>query len=106
MIGENWVKLRGYIKSPELKTVGPYDSSLFKAKLAIPVNKEETEFQYLHVASFECADALSQVSRDKQISIHGHIEDNAFTSRCRHCGGYDKRFWYEIIIDAFEIMGE
>lgn len=105
MEGENLVRLKGYIKKPEFSIVGPYNSPFFKAVLAIPLNNE-TQYQHLRISSFDCAEALGSLEEGTSIYIIGHIEDKAFTVKCRHCGGYDKRNWFEVVVDNFKIEEE
>lgn len=103
MIGENLVYLRGYLKNIECSHVGDHNNLLYKAKLAIPT---QFGFQYLRVSSFDCAEALSNLKEDTAVFIVGHIEDKSFTVKCKHCGGYDKRAWFEVIIDNFNVVKE
>jgi hypothetical protein len=101
IIGENFVKLTGTIKYPELKTVGAGNYSLFKGKLAIPVQDKEGRFQYLKIAAWnDLAEALNEVG-DRYITIHGHIEERSYDGKCRHCGGPEKKYWTEVVVDNF-----
>jgi hypothetical protein len=103
MIGENLIYLRGYIKKPEYSIVGPYDSPMFKSLLAIPT---ASGYQNLRLSSFSCADGLGKLKQGTPVFIEGHIEDKSFTVRCRHCKGYEKRAWYEIVVDNFKVLEE
>jgi hypothetical protein len=100
MEGENYVKLVGKIIRPDFKTVGDYNSSLFKATLAIPV-PDSKAYQYIKVSSFKCADALGDLPANTFISAQGHIEERSYDGKCRHCGGFDKKYWTEVVIDNF-----
>ena len=103
MVGENLVYLRGYIKKPEYSIVGPYNSPMFKALLAIPTQEG---YQHLKISTFSCAEGLSKVTQGAPIFIEGHIEDKSFTVRCKHCKGYDKRAWFEVVVDNFKLLEE
>lgn len=99
--GENFVKLTGQIKYPELKVVGQYNSNLFKGKLAIPVQDQNGRFQYLKIAAWnDIAKALSEAG-ESYVTIHGHIEERSYDGKCRHCGGPDKKYWTEVVVDNF-----
>jgi len=105
MEGENFVRLRGYIRRPSHRVVGDYNSMLFKANLAIPDPTDSKGYQYIKVASFGCAEALSELPAGTFVEIHGHIEERDYPGKCRHCGGYDKKFWTEVQIDYFKVIG-
>ena len=100
MQGENFVRLKGKIIKPDLKFVGDYGSSLFKATLAIPVSDGDGN-QYVKISSFKHADALGELSRGSFVEIHGHIEENVYNGKCRHCGGDGKKYWTEVVVDNF-----
>lgn len=100
MQGENFVKLVGKITRPSLKTVGDNNVSLFKATLAIPA-QDSNGYQYMNISSFFCADALGELPTNTFISVQGHIEQRPYDGKCRHCGGYDRKFWTEVVVDNF-----
>jgi hypothetical protein len=105
MEGENFVKLIGKLTWPELKVVGEKSSRLFKAKLAIPIVNNPGKFQYLKIAGWNAmAEALNEVGKDKFIQMHGHIEERAYDGACKHCGGPDKKYWTEVIVDNFVVL--
>ena len=103
MVGENLIYLRGYIQKPDYSIVGPYNSPFFKGVLAVPT---EDGLQKLHISSFDCAEQLSLLKEGDPVFVEGHIEDKSFTVRCKHCGGYDKRSWFDIIVDNFKLLNE
>lgn len=100
MLGENFVSLTGKITYPSFKTVGNYNSSLFNAKLAIPTANGNN--QYIKISAWgSTAEALNEVSDSEFIKIHGHIEERSYDGKCRHCNGYDKKFWTNVVVDNF-----
>jgi hypothetical protein len=102
--GENFVSLIGKITWPDFKRVGANSSKLFKAKLAIPVANSD-KFQYLKIAGWNSiAEALNDVEKDKFIKVHGHIEERSYDGKCKHCGGFDKKYWTEVIVDNFMVL--
>lgn len=103
MDGENFVRLKGKIKNRNVTTVGAYNSTLFKATLAIPAVKSNGH-QYIKISSFRCAEGLAELPNGTFIEVHGHIEERDYSGKCRHCGGYDKKFWTEVQIDYFKII--
>lgn len=99
MEGENFVSLKGYIKQSTLKTVGDYNSMLFKGKFAIPIGGKE---QHIKIGAWESiAEALYAVPPKSFIHIHGHIEESSYAGKCRYCNGSEKKYWTEVIIDNF-----
>lgn len=99
--GENYVKLVGTIAYPSLKEVGDR-SFLFKGKVCIPIRGS---FQYVKIAAWgNLAEALNEVSSKETVSVLGHIEERSYSSACRHCGGPDKKFWTEVVVDNFVII--
>ena len=105
MIGENFVILTGKITYPNLKTVGMNNSSLLNAKIAVPT--DNGKHQYVKVAAWgSTAEAIAALSKDTFIKIHGHIEERSFDGKCRHCRGYSKVYWTNVVIDNFIIVEE
>ncbi len=98
MEGENFVRLKGKIFRPQLQSIG--DSSLFKANFGIPSGSGG--YQYIKISSFKCADALGDLVSGVFIEIYGHIEEHAFNGKCRHCGGFDRKYWTEVVVDYFK----
>jgi hypothetical protein len=105
MIGENFVSLTGFIKNPTLKQVGVNNSTLFNAQIAIP-NKNGKN-QYLKITAWGAvAEALNDVPKECFVKIHGHIEERSYDGTCRHCGGFDKKYWTSIVVSNFIILEE
>lgn len=103
MKGENFVTLVGKISRPTIKQVGQYNTSLFKGSIAIPTDRGT--FQYLKVAAWaDIAETLYEVGEVAMIKVHGHIEESSYDGKCRHCGGSEKKYWTEVVIDNFVIM--
>jgi hypothetical protein len=105
MEGENFVRLKGRITNPSIQVVGDYNSSLFKASLAIPAVNHNGN-QYIKISSFNCAEGLAGLPKKAFVEIHGHIEERSYNGTCRHCGGYDKKFWTEVQVDYFREINE
>lgn len=103
MTGENFVSMTGKIVYPNLKVVGANNSSLFNAKLAIPT--KDGQFQYIKIAAWAAtAEALNDVAPEVFVKVHGHIEERSYDGKCKHCGGYDKKFWTNVVVDNFVVM--
>lgn len=83
--------------------MGEHNSKLFKATLAIPAVNSNGH-QYIKLSSFRCAEALEEVPNGTFVEIHGHIEERSYEGQCRHCGGYDRKFWTDVQVDYFKIM--
>jgi single-stranded DNA-binding protein len=104
MQGENFVRLQGRLVSPSLKTVGQNNSSLFKARLAIPVGDDGKRNQWIKVAAWAAiAEGLGELSENTFVKIHGHIEERSYDGKCRHCNGFEKKYWTEVVIDNFVV---
>ena len=105
MIGENFVSLTGTITYPNLKTVGMKNNSLLNAKLAIPTGNGKS--QYVKIAAWgSTAEALAELSKDTFIKMHGHIEERSYDGKCRHCSGYSKVYWTNVVVDNFMVVEE
>lgn len=105
MIGENFVSLTGKITYPNLKTVGMNNNSLLNAKLAIPTGNGKN--QYIKIAAWgPTAEALAELSEETFIKLHGHIEERSYDGKCRHCKGYSKTYWTNVVVDNFIIVEE
>lgn len=104
--GENYVKLIGKIVYPNLKEVGD-NNFLFKGKIRIPTQDKENRFQYIKIAAWrDLAEALGNVSPQENVCILGHIEERSYNTTCRHCGGPDKKFWTEVMVDSFVVIND
>lgn len=81
------------------------NSSLLNAKLAIPTGNGK--HQYIKVAAWgTTAEAVAELPKDAFIKLHGHIEERSFDGKCRHCAGYSKIYWTNVVIDNFIIVEE
>lgn len=101
--GENYVKLVGTIVYPSLKEFGD-NNFLFKGKVGVPAQDEKGRFQYVKISAWgSIAEALNNVPMRTTVSILGHIEERSYMSTCRHCGGPEKKFWTEVVVDNFVI---
>lgn len=103
MLGENFVQLQGTISWPSFKQVGQNNTWLFKGSLAIPTVKGNN--QYVKIAAWaDIAEALATVDPKATIKVQGHIEESSYEGKCKHCGGPDKKYWTEVVIDNFIIV--
>lgn len=104
MDGANFVELIGKIVSPQFKTVTG-GHKLFKSKVAIPTS--DGRFQYLKIAGWRnVAEALNELPEETFVKIHGHIEERSYDGKCRHCGGSEKKYWTEVLVDNFIVVNE
>ena len=103
--GENFVILCGYITDPSFKIVGDNNSSMLKAKMAIPVKDSSNKYQYIKITAWGFnAEVLNSLNRSKLVRILGHIEESSFGGSCNYCNGYTKKFWTEVVVDTFTII--
>jgi len=103
MEGTNFVELKGKVIYPSFKTVGSNNSKLFKGKLAIPVGDAEGgRFQYIKIAAWNnLAELMNDLPQDAFVKVHGHIEERSYDGKCKHCGGAEKKYWTEVLVDNF-----
>lgn len=105
MVGENFVSLTGKVIYPNLKSVGMNNNSLLNAKLAIPTGNGND--QHVKVAAWGAtAEAIAELPKDTFIKLHGHIEERSYDGKCRHCNGFSKVYWTNVVIDNFIIVEE
>ena len=105
MIGENFVSLTGKIEYPKLKTVGVNNNKLLNGRLAIPTERGNN--QYIKIAAWgTTAEALAEVGKDLFVKVHGHIEERSYDGKCRHCGGFEKKYWTNVVVDNFVVVEE
>ena len=103
MNGENFVSLTGTVVYPNLKTVGVNNNKLLNAKMAIPVGNGK--HQYVKIAAWgSMAEAIADLSKDTFIKVHGHIEERSYDGKCRHCSGYSKVYWTNVVVDNFMVV--
>lgn len=101
--GENFVSLTGKIIRPKLKELDN-NNFMFKATLAIPA-QDGPGAQYVKLGAWgNLAEDIGMLRSGTYVKIHGHIEESSFKGQCRHCGGYDTKYWTEVIIDNFIIL--
>ncbi len=106
MLGDNFVRLEGYIKKKFYKE---YDSGskLFKCSLAIPSPNSSSDYQYINISTWgEKAEALATLSENTAIRIYGHIEKRSYSANCRYCNASQTNYWMEVAIDNFKILEE
>jgi hypothetical protein len=102
MQGDNFVQLIGKVMYPTLKNVGEKNTSLFQAKLAIPINGSTDKFQYIKIKAWgNTASSLGNIKAEEYIKVHGHIEESSYQGKCKACGGQEKKFWTDVVVDNF-----
>jgi hypothetical protein len=102
-IGENFVSLVGKITKPNFKELDN-NNFMFKASLAIPA-ADNPGCQYIKISAWgNMAEALNEVPSRTFVKIHGHIEESSYNGQCRHCGGLDKKYWTEVLVDNFIVL--
>jgi len=106
LTGLNYVRLRGKITKAKVRRVGQYNSLVFNALLAIPAPAPAKGAQYIKISSFSCADALEPLENGTFVQIEGHIEERFYSGKCRYCGGYEKKYWTEVVVDNFIVLEE
>ena len=104
MEGKDFVELVGKIRNSSIKMVGDYNSWLFKGTLAIPAPGSNSSYQFLKISSFKCAESLGELSNNTFVKINGHIEERYYDGQCRHCGGSERKYWTEVVIDNFIVI--
>lgn len=100
MTGENFVILVGKVVYPKYKE---FDNGgkLLNGKISIPIDGSA---QYVKFSAWNSiAEDLYNLKRGTFVKIHGHIEERSYEGKCRHCGGADKKFWTEVVVDNFKI---
>jgi len=102
MEGANFVELKGKVIYPSFKTVGS-GHKLFKGKLAIPVGDADSgRFQYIKIAAWNnLAELMGALPKDTFVKVHGHIEERSYDGKCKHCGGPERKYWTEVLVDNF-----
>jgi len=104
MEGSNFVSLVGKIVRAEFKQVGEKNTSLFKGRLEIPIG-DGSKSQYLKISAWgNVAEMLNSVPQDQFIKIHGHIEERPYDGKCKHCGGKERRYWTDVVVDQFGVL--
>lgn len=100
MEGSQVILIDGYLKNSKIMKVGPNDSSLFTATIAIPANDVEGRYQNLQIASFTCADELAEYKNGSPVHIEGHLEIKTSVGTCSQCGHKKTQYWTNIIVDS------
>ncbi len=105
MVGKNFVILVGTIDRPVFKNVGQDNIPLFKGSMVIPLEGDRRQF--VKIAAWrEVAEALKDVAPNTFLKVQGHIEERSYEGKCGLCQGANKRYWTEVVIDAFAIATE
>jgi hypothetical protein len=104
MDGLQLVILKGYLKEPAVRVVGPYDGYLFTGTIAIPTQEDGRKYQYLKVSSFSCAEELSEVKEGSFLKIYGHLEINTSVIPCQKCGHNKTQYFTNVIVDNFVVL--
>lgn len=100
--GENFVSLTGKIIRPKFKELDN-NNYMFKGTVSIPA--EGGGAQYVKIGAWgSLAEDLGALKSGTFVKVHGHIEESSYNGQCRHCGGYDKKYWTEIMVDNFIVL--
>lgn len=111
--GQNEVYLTGYLRYPELRTTANgYDR--FKGKVEVPVEitKKDTGevitiSKYVKVSAWNnVARELSSFADGTPIRVQGTFSETSYNGNCKQCGAEEKRYWTEVVLDAFELVEE
>lgn len=104
MEGLQLVILKGYLKDPVVRKVGPFDGHLFTGTISIPASDNEGRCQYLKVSSFSCAEELDEVKEGSFLRVEGHLEINTSPIPCQKCGHNKTQYFTNIVIDNFVVL--
>lgn len=100
--GENFVILQGKITYPKFTELS-HGSGMFKGSLAI--ESDDGQVQYIGITAWSpLAEALSEVNSRYKVRVHGHIEKSTSDSKCKYCGGPDKKYWTNVMVDNFIVV--
>ena len=97
--GENAFILQGEVVWPELKKVGPRESSLLRAKIKIPFVKRDGTLgsSFVRITAWdEFAEGLSSLGEGSQVQVSGHIQDRSWVTPTGQ-----KRIFTDMIVTNF-----
>jgi hypothetical protein len=104
MVGENFVKLKGYVIGKTFKYVGANNTAMFKGSLEIPA--DDGKKQFIKIAAWgSIAEDLNSFNGKTFVKIHGHIEESSFESNCNGCNMPMRKYWTEVLVDNFIVEG-
>lgn len=108
--GINFTELQGFIKFPRVSETRNGHTK-FQGKLAIPHiytdnnGEQQNTMKYVKIAAWrDKAEAIGQLPEDTPVRIHGSYNERSWDGSCKDCGSSQKKYWSEILVDAFEVL--
>jgi single-stranded DNA-binding protein len=112
MQGENFVRLVGFLKYPQLKQTAT-GKTYFQGKVAVPFsytdrqsNEIKEGVKYVKVSAWgEAATALGGLPDDTAVQVSGIFNERSYDGNCKHCGAQDKKYWTDVLVDSVMVAG-
>lgn len=104
VLDKNFVELIGKLKYKRFTTLDN-GSCCLKCKIAVSSSDNPGIYQYINIGAWgTMAEALNGLSNFCVLKIFGHIEEQVYEGQCKHCKGYEKKYYTEVIVDNFKII--
>lgn len=111
-IGNNFVELVGFLNGAQLKETrnGNYH---FQGKVAVPfaykdkqTGEQKEGSKYIKISAWgDLAQELSTVSEGASVKVHGVFNERSYDSSCKSCGSPEKKYWTDVLVNNFVIVG-
>jgi single-stranded DNA-binding protein len=112
MDGNNFVELVGFLNNPQLKETrnGNYH---FQGKVAVPFSYKDKATgdqkegsKYIKISAWgDLAQELSSVSDGASVKVHGVFNERSYDGSCKSCGTPEKKYWTDVLVNNFVIVG-
>jgi single-stranded DNA-binding protein len=111
MDGNNYVKLVGFLKYPQLRETRN-GFAQYQAKVAVPfvyrdreTQEEKQGHKYIKISAWrDLAQQLGDLPEDTLVTVHGQYNERSYDGNCKHCGTVEKKYWTDVLVDNFVVM--
>lgn len=113
MDGNNFVELVGFLKYPQLRETRNGNFH-FQGKVAVPFSYTDRQTKelkegskYVKISAWgDLAQDLSNLAEDTPLKVHGLFNERSYDGSCKSCGAAEKKYWTDVLVNNYVVMGE
>lgn len=110
--GVNVVELQGFLKYKQIKETSN-NNFLFSGKVAVPATyfdkqtkSNKSTFKYVKISAWgDVAQGLFALDENTPVHVYGSFNERNYDGNCKLCGGQEKKYWTDVLVDNFTVVG-